>query len=258
MISRRALSLVEVMIALVLFSALMIAVIETAINVRGFSDQHEDLLELEQEGRAIINQVTNDLSNSGWFSAAGIDTLPHITTPSDATFGNEVWFLRIRAVGPTSSATGIAHFDFNTPSARMDEWKTPLNTVAGLVADENFVNNGPTRLVTPVWEPTASHINDALSYDDNHDPEKLRIYCYRVEPAASGRGTLRRYYREGWSSPWQLDAAVGDIGSHIYSFVVEQPRNQRVRLSLELRKDASDHGRAVRRFEAVAAMRSAY
>lgn len=252
------------MIAVVLFATLMIAVVETAVSVRGFSGQHEDLIDLEQEGRKILNQVTTDLSNSGWFNNGGViyPTITPVPVPPDVGFGNEVHFLRLRAVAPGSSDLGIAHLDFTAPVSRMDEWKTPRNTVTGLVADENFQNNGPTRLVTPVWEPIASEIaledRGALSYADNNDPTKLRTYCYRVIPAPTGRGTLRRYYREGTTGTWQHDTSLGDLGQHIYSFVVEQPRDQRVRITLELRRDVPDRGRAIRRFEAVAAMRSVY
>jgi hypothetical protein len=258
MIHRLGLSLLEMMIAVVLFSTLMIVVTETAIGVRGFTGQHDDLLDLEREGRAILQEVVRDLSNSGRFSASGISDLPHVTPPDAATFGNEIWFLRIRAVAPGSAKLGIDQLDFTTAISRMDEWKTPRNTVPGLVADEEFVNNGPTRLVTPVWEPIGSRVADRLTYAENRDPHNLRIYCYRVVPASSGRGALRRYYKEGWSAPWQLDDSLGEVGSHIFSFVVEPPVNQRVRISLELRKDIPGRGRAIRRLEAVAAMRSAY
>lgn len=265
MAHRLALSLLEMMIALVLFSTLMIAVVETAISVRGFSGQHEDLIDLEQEGRTILNQVTSDLSNSGWFNQGGVP-YPNITpvlpkNDPDYNFGNEIRFLRIRAVPPGSTALGIAHLDFSRPISRMDEWKTPLNTVPGLVADPDFVTYGPTRLATPVWEPIGTLVNQsnpALSYDDNLDPTKLRFYRYRVVASPSGRGTLWREFREGTTGPWQFDESLGEIGRHIYSFEVEQPRNQQVRISLELRRDVPNGGRAVRRFEAVAAMRSIY
>lgn len=257
---RHGLSLVEMMIALALFSALMVAVVETAISVRGFSGQHEDIIDLEQEGRTILNQVTTDLSNSGWFSSNnGSVTYPNITTAAPVTFGNEIRFLRVRAVAPGSTDLGIAHLDFSLPISRMDEWKTPVNAVTGLVADEDFVNNGPTRLVTPVWEPISSRVSDPLSYDENSDPTLLRAYRYRVIPSTSGRGTLRREFREGTTGPWQQDTSLGDLGQHIFSFVVAyQPGSQRVRISLELRRDVPERGRAIRRFEGVAAMRSAY
>jgi prepilin-type N-terminal cleavage/methylation domain-containing protein len=255
---RHGLSLVEMMIALALFTALMVAVVETAISVRGFSGQHEDIIDLEQEGRTILNQVTADLSNSGWFNNGSV-TYPNITAVSDLTFGNEVRFLRIRAVAPGSTELGIAHLDFSVPISRMEEWKTPLNAVTGLVADEEFVNNGPTRLVTPVWEPISSRISDPLSYAENSDPTLLRAYRYRVIPSPSGRGTLRREFREGTTGTWQQDTSLGDLGQHIFSFVVAyQPGSQRVRISLELRRDVPERGRAIRRFEGVAAMRSVY
>lgn len=260
MASRLALSLLEMMIALALFTTLMVVVVETAISVRGFSGQHEDIIDLEQEGRTILNQVTTDLSNSGWFSYNnGSVAYPAITAVSDVTFGNEVRFLRIRAVAPGSADLGIAHLDFSAPVSRMEEWKTPLNTVTGLVADEDFVNNGPTRLVTPVWEPISSRLSDPLSYDENSNPTLLRAYRYRVIPSTSGRGTLRREFRDGTTGMWQHDTSLGDLGQHIFSFVVAyQPGSQRVRISLELRRDVPDRGRAIRRFEAVAAMRSVY
>src|ERR1043165_3685350 len=98
--SRTAMSLLEVVVAMTLFATLMVALIETAVNVKGVTEQDEELLELEREGPAIIATVSEDLGNSGWFDN-GVVRLPAVTTPLPTTFGNSVRFLRIRSVPAT-------------------------------------------------------------------------------------------------------------------------------------------------------------
>ena len=261
--SRTAMSLLEVVIAMTLFAALMVALIETAVSVKGVTEQHEELLELEREGRTIIARVSEDLGNSGWFDN-GVVRLPAIVPPPPLpappnSFGNPVRFLRIRSVPATQNSVGISRFDFSAPVTAMQDWKTPTTVIPGLVADGAFDNNGSGRLVMPVWEPRGDLLDGQLDFDANRNPNNLRIYLYNVEPTTSGRGTLRRYIAEGNAAPYVRDADFGDLGSHIYHFdVILTQGTQRVRLSLELRKDIPGKPRAVRRFDAVIAMRSAY
>ncbi len=232
--SRLALTLIEVVISIAILATLLVAVIEASLSVRSFTDQHENLLDLEMEGRQILNQVSSDLSNTTWFNHG--TALP--VAPPD-TFGNRIEFLRIRNVSPGSTATGISRVDFTRPAARMQDWKDPLllPAVTGLVVDEDYVTNGPGTLVNPVWETTALRSGDALTFDENRDLLNLRIYVYRVEPTSSGRGTLRRYYREGSATgPLVRDTHLGDLGRNVYSFSA-RVEGQRVILALELRRN---------------------
>lgn len=270
MTSRYAMSLMEVVISIVIFATLLVAVLETALSVRRFTDQHENLLDLEQEGRQILDQLTGDLSNTTWMRT-GL-TYPKVVADD---FGTTIEFLRIRGVSPGSTDSGIARFDFSAPAARMQEWKEPLklSAVPGLVVNESFRTNGPTNLAGPAWETagtkgeTVVDRNRPLSFSDNNKIENLRIYVYRVELCASGRGTLRRFYREGVANgPLIRDSELNDLGRNIYSLTARLT-GQRIIVSLELRRNQPGAPAVpvpgvvppppqVSRFETVIAMRS--
>lgn len=260
-------SLIEVIIAIALFTTLLIGVLEATVSIKGFADQHESLLELEQEGRQIMDQVVSDLSNSGWLKQ-GSTIYPVVTPawnqptnepPSDENlFGNRVEFLSINL---SKAAAGRDWFDFSATTTAMADWRTPDNAVPELVSDPSYTTQVGKRLVMPVWEPIASKANDRISYTDNQILSNLRTYLYQVDPSPSesGRGTLHRYYREGPDAEPVLDTRIGDLGRHIYSFVVAPIADtQRVRITLELRNDPPGKARAVRTFVANIAMRSAY
>jgi prepilin-type N-terminal cleavage/methylation domain-containing protein len=266
---RHAFSLMEVIIAIALFATLLVGVLEAALSVRQFADQHEALLDLEQEGRLILSQVTSDLSNSGWLKTDSgtvlypvvspplVNGLP-VIDPEFLPFGNQVEFLRINS---SHGATGSDWCDFSTPTTPMDQWKTPDNAIPELVSDPDYTTQVGRRLVTPVWETTSSNSTAQLTYENNQIVSNLRVYVYQAElsPSGSGRGTLRRYYRDGGVGALVRDPRLGDLGSHIYSFLVTPVNGtQRIQVTLELRNDVPGKARAVRTFIANIAMRSAY
>lgn len=235
MATRHALSLMEVVISIALFATLLVAVLETALAVRSVTDQHENLLDLDLEGHQILAQVTRDLSNTTWLDPLPTGRYPLVVPDA---FGMGIEFMRIRSATPGTQDSGIAQLDFSRPAARMQDWKVPnaLSPVNGLVADENYVTN-VGRLVMPVWETTAARNADNLTFAENRTVDNLRIYVYRVEPTISGRGTLRRYYREGDPAGALVrDATLGDLGRNIYSFSAV-PRGQSITLILELRRN---------------------
>ena len=116
-------------------------------------------------------------------------------------------------------------------------------------------------------ETTQAQRNSSLSYTENNDLAKLRIYVYRVEPSAGGRGTLRRYYREGDAGGQLIrDTELGDLGRNIYSLTATV-NGQRIIVSLELRRNQPGFSTTsvpgsvatrpeISRFETVIAMRS--
>jgi prepilin-type N-terminal cleavage/methylation domain-containing protein len=266
----KGMSLLEVTIGMALFSILMVLVIETTLSIRDFSANYEESIELEEEGRRIIKQVTADFSNSAWYNNGG-DVFPDATrTISALTYGNSVKFLRIRSNGSDTLQVGIAPFDFNTRTSRMSEWKTPSSTVPGLVVNEGYVpdSNPPIPLplqVSQTWEPKAGSRSEPLSFDENNSLSNLRVYRYWVDPANNsiGRGVLKRQYTDTYSttgdSGFQDDDSLGDLGRHIHWFIIQPDQNtQRVRLFLELRGPEQQSGKAVavRRFSTIIAMRS--
>lgn len=235
MAARLALTLMEVIISIGLFATLLVAVLETAMAVRSVTDQHENLLDLDQEGRQILAQVTRDLSNTTWLHPVGGGRYP-ITVPND--FGTGIEFMRIRSAQPGSLGSGIAQVDFSQRTAAMQDWKVPnlLSPVSGLVVNENYVTN-VGNLVMPVWETTAARSANNLTFEQNRTVDNLRIYVYRVEPTARGRGTLRRYYREGDPDGALVrDPTLGDVGSNIFAFSAV-PSGQSITVILELRRN---------------------
>lgn len=249
------LTLVELIIAMVLFATVMVAVLESSLSIQDTTKQHEDLIDLEREGRAILSQLTLDFSNSGWFPLGGGRFLPEASAFSSATFGNTVDFLRIGK----GSTNDRAVFDLSAACTPMSEWKTPTTVIPGLVADELFLNNGPSRLVTPVWRPITDKATDPLSFADNSELANLALYRYQVMPNDGGRGSLWRYCRQGSTAPWTVDPEFQPLGRHIYELRITPVLNtQRLQISLELRKETPDKARAIRHFVTVVAMRSAY
>jgi len=258
----KGMSLLEVTIGMALFSILMVLVVETTVSIRDFSANYEEMTDLEEEGRRIIKQVTTDFSNSAWYNNAG-NTFPVATDISQETYGNTVRFLRLRSNGSDLSQTGIAPVDFKTPISLMSEWKDPKNTVPGLVVNpvfELYTNN--VVLLSQVWEPIERLRATPLPFGENKSLANLRIYEYRVESSANdslGRGVLKRRYSEDEGVTWNDDASIGDLGRHIYWFIIQPDlRTQQVRLFLELRGPDQQVGKtvAVRRFSVTIAMRS--
>ena len=263
----KGMSLLEVTIGMSLFSILMVLVIETTLSIRDFSANYEESIELEEEGRRIIKQVTADFSNSAWYNGADFPK----ATPTISGYGNSVKFLRLRSNGSDTSQVGIAPFDFKTRTSRMSEWKTPSSTVPGLVVNGGVnggmvLNSIPPRPlpleISPTWEPILSKRGTPLDIDGNKLLSNLRQYQYVVESPANnsiGRGVLKRKYSDDVGVTWHDDTSIGDLGRHIHWFIIQpDPTTQRVRLFLELRGPEQQSGKAVsvRSFSTIIAMRS--
>ena len=262
--NNKGMSLLEVTIGMALFSILMVLVIETTLSIRDFSANYEENIDLEEEGRRIINQVTADFSNSAWFND-GTNVFPFASSGiSEITYGNSVQFLRLRSNGSDRSQVGIASFDFKTPSSRMSEWKTPSSIVPGLVVDENYsLLNGTGPLVSQVWEPIARRRGFPADFIQNKQLSNLRIYQYIVGSPPNnslGRGVLKRKWSDtGVNGTFNDDESIGELGRHIHWFIIQpDPGTQRIRLFLELRGPEQQSGKAVavRRFSTIITMRS--
>jgi len=64
---QRGMTLLEVMIATVLFSAMMVVVIEAMITLRSLASTVDDMDVLEEQAASAKRAITRDLASSGWF-----------------------------------------------------------------------------------------------------------------------------------------------------------------------------------------------
>jgi hypothetical protein len=230
------------------------------------------MIDLEQEGRTILAQVSKDLSNSGWvWNSSGAIVFPKVypawnlqgTQPTDPDnlFGNSIEFASINI---TNSIEGTDWFNFSSPYTPMADWETPRTTVPELIFDNAYTTQVGKRLVMPIWEPRqeagGAPWKTNRDYGDNTDLTNIRTYLYQVVPSPNtGRGTLRRFYRDGNAAAPEHDTRMHDLGMHIHSFVVTPVMNtQRIRIELELRHDPPGKARVIRSFVTNVAMRSAY
>jgi prepilin-type N-terminal cleavage/methylation domain-containing protein len=254
-------TLLEVIIAVALFSTLLVAVIETSIGILNYTDQHQRLLELEEEGRQILKQMSADLSNSGPYVEPGNLSYPLATPINKNTnpYGNSIRFLRINSTS-SSADNGVELFNFSDPITTMSKWATPSNTIKGLVVNPNYSLNAG-ELVSPIWEKNSTFQNQASSssipyWTANRNLSNLRIYSYEVVPLPNlAYGTLQRKYSVDGGITYQKDTSIPDLGrGHVYSFVIE-PAAQGVRLHLELiSQNARSSGEVRRTFDSVITM----
>jgi type II secretory pathway pseudopilin PulG len=63
----RAMTLLEILIATALFSAMLVLVIEAMMNLRGLASTVEDMDILEEQAARAKRAITRDFANSGWF-----------------------------------------------------------------------------------------------------------------------------------------------------------------------------------------------
>lgn len=65
--TRHAMTLVEVIIATALFSAMLVMLMESMIHLRGMASTVDDMDILEEQATNARRAITKDLANSGWF-----------------------------------------------------------------------------------------------------------------------------------------------------------------------------------------------
>jgi prepilin-type N-terminal cleavage/methylation domain-containing protein len=260
--SRRGFSLIEVTIALGVFSALMVALMQSMISISGYVSQEEGLGDLATMGRAAINQITNDMANTAWFYQynPGAHKLANPLTPlyplvtknfvtstdsSGNTVTNEldsIEFIKIRTSSTVSSSPYDEHYSSmpfmtnTTPPAvvTIDQYNgvntaqttsTPL-----LVANSNYPQapDAFDILVSHVWESAFV----GYSFDQNMDPTMLRHY--RLEVITNSQNVqqlVRSYYNgNGGTMPADVNGSwnPGDqpvLMDYVQSFVVNTQQN---------------------------------
>ena len=276
-------SLVEIVIAMAIFAAFLVVVMQSMLSLRGLTDFSQRQDDLERESRRILQTLTDDLTNSAWFYRPDINTVtgamtmvpvyPRVTKTTDplASFGDTLEFVKLRtersiAVAPASLRTEHVNFSdsLSKPVEMADYWQGPA--VRSLVLNEDYgkaLNTGdlayPYRnvFVAAVWESDRKH----LSFLENADETKLRRYRYLVLPnATTGSGRLVRQYKNADEADYFGEETIAE---NIFELKVDSSftwstlnRNQlHVSFVLE-RPGQTGSARVRRKVDATLAMRS--
>jgi prepilin-type N-terminal cleavage/methylation domain-containing protein len=235
--NNKGMSLLEVIIALGLFATVMAAVIETAISMKNVTDQYGTLVDMEQEGREIMEQITRDLSRSGSDTIDG-NSFPRTSAVGD--YGSSIRFLRLYAPSPSNGSPGVHAYNFDEEVTPMTEWAQPKQVAHGLLVNPGYTINNTQPLISTVWEPVKNaNLADPyppVTYQSNDTYGTMRIYKYEPVVNNNGQATLRLSYSENGGTTFPEANIVRDIGRHVYFIHFSKPgNNSRIDVKLILR-----------------------
>jgi len=282
--TRSGMSMMEVAIALSLFSVIMVALLESMMSTTTFVEFDKSKTDLETAGLQFQKRVGNDLENAAWFyrydKSAQRSYIDDITGKKEILFptvspdGKSFEFLRLRSSNQIMDApveeryasinfrgTNSEPVDF---SQYVDAFPTPF-----MIVNPDY-RADPQLFVAPVWESYKQSNGRGLTFEQNNDPTLLRHFLYVVEANNSGSRSLVRKYLNGYSgSPpppaaWNMDQALLDDVTDIKFATYLQDTNLhqcQVRISVEMERlpQGATPGSAAkvkRRIDFVAAMRS--
>ena len=229
----KGMSLVEIVIAMAIFAAFLVVVVQSMLSLRGLTDFSQRQDDLERESRRILQTLSDDLTNSAWFYKPDVNTVTGVTTMVPvyplvaksidplASFGDTLEFVKLRterSVAATPATLRTEHVNFADtlikPVAMADYWQGPA--VRSLVLNEDFgkaLNTGdaayPYRntFVAAVWESDRSN----LTFLENADETNLRRYRYVVTTnALTGTGTLVRQYKNASEAVYSGEETIAE------------------------------------------------
>jgi hypothetical protein len=266
-----AFSLLEVTMAVAIFAVVLIAVLESMVNVGSYVGLSARQGDLELQSQRIHRYAADDLGNAAWMVVYNPTTrlfqreYPRVIkpTPGNEGFGDELVFLRLRTERreqPSSPTMRVATVDFaGDPAVPMAQY-AKAKPITSLILNPDWVPGDPKiPFVSAVWEPAGP----SLKFSEARDLAKLRHYRYIVKPDAdvTGRGILFREYRNGDQGPWITDDRIAD---HIVSVTYFTNKEQswlnpnQIRIAVDMQADDLQTGKArtTRHFEMTVAMRS--
>lgn len=232
---RLAFTLIEVIIAMSIFVALLGLVFESQLGIRSYVGMEEQQNEMESIGRRLTTYLVNDFANAARFyepNASGDMVFLYpvlVRTPTDPAPGTVaetlrkdiIEFVRIRTSMSASTAPGqesYATVNIETSWVPLSQYATAPYT--------NFLVLNPTatdggRMVRPVWEAPVS----GLDWSSNEDSLFIRHYALQVVDVDSqGRGRLVRRYWNGDGNPlpaiatWPIDQ---ELATSVKRFSIE-------------------------------------
>ena len=213
-------TMMEMMIALIIFSSVMVGVIQSLISSTNYVDFDEarnnlNLAEMEFQKRTI-----NDLANAAWFYRYDPKSdqmyIDPLTKAHERLFpvvgkdGDTLEFIKLRTSPIVSDSPSKEHYATTNFKSKenvigfnqfLDALPTPL-----MVMNPDYKQD-PQWFVAAAWESNVA----GLSFDDNQNPDLLRHYLYAVEKDAAGTSNLVRKYLNGYTgSPPPIDKWILD------------------------------------------------
>lgn len=277
---RRAMTMVEVIISITLFSAVMVAVLQTMLSTTNYVEFDASRTDLQTESMQFQNVVINDFANAAWFypfdeddDCSAVDPVSKARLPPLYPFVStdraSIEFLKLRSslvVANSPAAERYSFTNFREPDTQpvdfsryVDAVPTPL-----MVMNPDYIAD-PQWFVAPAWESNRT----GLSFDENQNPELLRHYLYVVEADQTGTRNLVRKYLNGYagSQPkvedWLFDEILlRDVATVEFATILEDANlnENQVKVSVFLERrpqgSASTGVTVKRRIDFTAAMRS--
>lgn len=236
---RQGLSLLEVIIALAVFSVLVVAVTQSVVSTRRFAEMQDIEHVVEFKGARALDRITADLCNSAWGpNRVAVPTnasiFPRVGAGATA-FGDSLSFFKLRtqdAIVANPAQVGVDRVNFddftavNVPVALSAF--TQGRPIGALVLNSAWNPASPNDppFVALVWESFQSlqSTTAGANFTANQDPANLRQFRYTVIPdLRTGLGVLVRQFRNGGTaddSGWPA-AVVPDNAVAIVDDVVE-------------------------------------
>jgi prepilin-type N-terminal cleavage/methylation domain-containing protein len=281
---RQGLSLLEVVIAISLFSLVMVAVLQATISTTNYADFDTARSNQQADTIRLQNRILNDFANAAWFyqfdflaMKLAVDPATNRRIPLFPAInsdGTTIEFIKLRSSLKTDSNPANERYtytNFRSNASRpvdfnryVDAFPTPF-----MVVNKDYVAD-PQWFVAPVWESDRA----GLTFSENLDPDNLRHYLYVVEPNSRGTKSLVRKYRNGFTdastgspSAWAHDEVLIDEVKEVRFEVFDPDKTNQtltenqVRFIIVLEHEgqgmtANTGAKILRRIDFTAAMRS--
>jgi len=293
--NRSAMTMIEIMISIGIFAAFTTVAMSSMLDLRHFIANTTDHDVLVEQSATFNRLLGRDLINTGWYYNNIALGTPEPLTPmilrngvsyptAPATGGtisrgsgilaqntdDELFFLKLRsecALGSSPSANVPEVVDFNEPPVSLDDYVHGV-PVSSLIFNTTY-NPGVVPTPPPLdnaWESNRT----GLTWDENANPDNLRIYRYRLDKsegrmvAGQAVGTLSRLYRNALeisrTGEWIVDRDFSsDVTSLTFDTNLTDPTlaNNHVRVRVVFARQPPNAPAVVNRtFQAVYAMRS--
>lgn len=224
-VPRCAMTMVEIIISLTLFSVVMVAVLQTMMSATNYVEFDASRTDLQTESMQFQNVVINDVASASWFyefnpadDCAAVDPVTKARKPPMypwvSSDGASIEFLKLRsslkvADAPVDERYSFTNFrEADTRPVDFSQYVDAVPT-ALMVMNPNYIQD-PQWFVASVWESNRVGLN----FDQNQDSELLRHYLYVVEADETGTRNLVRKYLNGYAGPqpspdkWALDVVL--------------------------------------------------
>lgn len=222
-----AFSLMEVIISLAIFAALMVGIMQALISTRHFIGEDEIRNDLDLEALRIMRELAGDIGNSAWYlNPPSIDTNPNSPEPRLVTpttypnvgkgsagagttpWGDQLDFVKLRLKDGTWNSPHEMRTDAllkakinlrGTTAAGMNEiFEAP--TLTSLITNPDWRpgDDSSIAFVWPVFEAAVAPLTYQENFSFSTPGRSPRLYRYivRAQPGTSN-GRLVRQYSNG-------------------------------------------------------------